>query len=65
MTDDTNKVFGQKMVSDKLSPDPELVKTLQDSYAVSLKIIEARVKTLVGTLVPLVEKLKDTREKGR
>ena len=63
MSDDTNKVFSKVTGSDKVVPDPELLRVLQDSYDVSLKVIEARAKMLLETLKPLVEQLKEAQEK--
>ena len=63
MSDDTNKVFSTVTGSDKVTPDPELIRVLQDSYDISIRIIEARAKTLLGTLVPLVEQLKKAQAK--
>jgi len=62
VTDDTNKVFSKVTGSDKVTPDPELMRVLQDSYDVSLKVIEARTKMLLETLGPLVEQLKKAQE---
>lgn len=63
MSDDTNKVFSKVTGSKKVTPDPELLRVLQDSYDVSLKVIEARAKMLLETLKPLVEQLKEAQEK--
>lgn len=63
MTDDTNKVFSKETHTDKITPDPELMRVLQDSYDVSIKVIEARAKMLLETLGPLVDQLKKAQEK--
>ena len=63
MSDDSNKVFSEKTVSDTVSPSPDLIKTLEDSLEVTNKAIEVRVKSLINVLTPLLEELKKRQPK--